>query len=375
MSELSELPTSSKLNITAFSSLFKETTNSYKLIFFLSLLDVLRRQQFASEPLSFKDLIKEMLANSWYPHTYFKMSFGLQDKIAAQLDSMKLEISDPILKFNDPDKKLLRDTIGRNSLNKSLMRYVPYRLLRPFFIEDLRGLKEYQINPTIAQLAERQFDERKPLYRVDSAAELIFVHEAWIDYLKNNYLIVRAWASWHWLEYMQKRNPNIPAVSVKLFPPQGRDLMKEQTIYWRVVVDHKSTKCIYSGTQLNSNRISLDHYLPWSFVAHDQLWNLVPTVPEVNSAKSNHIPAGNYFDDLVGLQHQGLITTRKYLSERSWKRHITPFITDLKIANAHDLLDLENLKDAYKRTMLPLVSLAERLGFTSNWRYSGKNDI
>ena len=63
---------------------------------------------------------------------------------------------------------------------------------------------------------------------------------------------------------------------------------------------------IFERVDLDKDSISLDHYLPWSFVAHDQLWNLIPTTPSVNSSKSNNIPAENYFSDFVKLQHQGL---------------------------------------------------------------------
>jgi hypothetical protein len=371
MFKSSELPKSSELNITALSNLFRDTTNSYKLIFFISLLDILKEQHFTSKPISFKDLIKEMLANAWYPHVYFRLSFGLQDKITEQLDSIGLEISQSMLRFNDSDKKLLRDAIGRSSLNTSLMRYVPYRLLRPFFIEELRGVNDAQINTKIAQLANQLFDERKPLYRVDGQPELIFINKVWIDYLKQNFLIVRAWAAWHWLEYMQKCNPNLPAISLKLFPPQKRDSLKQQMEYWRVVIDHRPIECIYSGIFLGNNRISIDHYLPWSFVTHDQLWNLVPTIPEVNSSKSNHIPASSYFESLTRLQYQGIITTKMHLSERNWEKHLTPFISDLKLENMRELLNYKKLKDAYRRTMFPLITLAENLGFVSNWQYLG----
>jgi HNH endonuclease len=297
------------------------------------------------------------------------LSFGLQDKIVAQLASLKIELDDSVITFSDIDKKLLREAIGRSSINKSLLRYVPYRLLRPFFSDELRGVKEYRVDSTTERLAKCLFDERKPLYRIDTAFELIYVHGDWLKYLNDNYVIVKAWASWHWLEYMQRRNPNTPAVSSKLFPPLERDPMKEQTKYWRLVVGHRPIRCIYSGVHLSNNNISLDHYLPWSYVAHNQLWNLVPTLPTVNSAKSNCIPAARYFDSLINLQHQGLITTQQYLSERAWEKHVIPFISDLKIADTHELLDPDKLSIAYKRTLLPLISLAERLGFQANWRY------
>src|SRR5438552_9065936 len=96
----SMLPFSTQLDIAALSRLFSNTTNSYKFVFFLSYLDILKRRDFTdSEPISFREITVEILANTWYPHTYFKLSFGLQDLITAKLDSLRLDISEPILKF------------------------------------------------------------------------------------------------------------------------------------------------------------------------------------------------------------------------------------------------------------------------------------
>lgn len=36
--------------------------------------------------------------------------------------------------------------------------------------------------------------------------------------------------------------------------------------------------------------ISIDHYVTWSFVLHDELWNLIPTFKNINSYKGNNIP-------------------------------------------------------------------------------------
>ncbi|MFM7326004.1 MAG: hypothetical protein ACKO4L_13980, partial [Nodosilinea sp.] len=87
------LPPSDSLNIPALARLFNDTTNAYKYLFFLSLLDILRRHHFQpTSPIAFFDLIVEMLANAWFPHSYFKLSFGSQDKIAQQLDALALVI-------------------------------------------------------------------------------------------------------------------------------------------------------------------------------------------------------------------------------------------------------------------------------------------
>lgn len=363
------LPESPELDVPVFSRLLDETTNSYKFIFFLSLLDILRRRQFASGPVPFREMTVEMLANSWYPHTYFKLSFGQQDKITSLLDSLKLEVGEPVLKFTDTDKCLLRATIGEQHLNDSLMRYVPFRLLRPFFESELKGVKDYEFNKKIAHLAERFFEQRRPLYWIDTESKQILPHNAWVEYLRRNYPIIRGWVSWHWLEYMQRRNQNVPAVSAKLFPPRERAPLVEQTSYWKSVLKHHPFECIYSGTALNDKRISLDHYLPWSFVAHDHLWNLVPTLPEVNSAKSDNLPAVIYFDKFVSLQHRALVISQRHLSEQRWERLVEPFMSDLKFGSGRDLLVLEKLRDAYQLTLMPLLELARNLGFSAGWQY------
>lgn len=102
-----DLPPSERVNVSVLSQIFDNTTNSYKYLFFFSILDILKRRKFDTlSSISFKEIIVEMLANAWYPHNYFKLSFGTQDQITNKLDSLDLAISEPILQFRDPDKKL-----------------------------------------------------------------------------------------------------------------------------------------------------------------------------------------------------------------------------------------------------------------------------
>jgi hypothetical protein len=99
------LPPSQSLNISALARLFNDTTNSYKYLFFLSLLDIRHPCQ-PTSPIAFSDLIVEMLAHAWFPHSDFKLSFGSQDKITQQLDALALVVEAPVVQFKDPDKTL-----------------------------------------------------------------------------------------------------------------------------------------------------------------------------------------------------------------------------------------------------------------------------
>ena len=379
-----ELPKSDTVDVSTLSRLFKKTTNSYKYLFFISMLDILERRQFDGlSPISFKEIVIEMLANAWYSHTYFKLSFGRQDKIADKLDYLNIDIADTKIIFQDTNKGHLRRTISNKPIDDivfDLRRYVPFLLIRPFFEQELKSAKagkNKRTNPgedeqEIINLAETLFDIKNPLYRFDASlykdCSAINLHPEWISYIENNYSIVRAWASWEWLKYMQQRNPNIPAVANKLFPPQERGSLGNQKSYWKSILKQTNLQCIYSKRTLPSSGFSLDHYLPWSFVAHDQPWNLIPTFPEVNSSKSNYLPDEEYFDEFVNLQHLGLSVAKQTMGQTQWCNYIEPYIVDLKIADGNNLLDLQILKSAYESTLTPLISIAIRQGF-SIWYY------
>ena len=372
------LPNDESLDISVFSRLFESTTNSYKYLYFLSLLDIIKRKIFdVLSPISFQDIIVEMLANAWYPHNYFKLYFGVQDQIAKKLDSLELEITEPILKFRDIDKKLLRTTISEQNIDdivKFISKYVPYRSIRPFFARETRGFQDSDVNLAVIALSKNQFENKKPLYCLNAEKQknctAIIFHSHWIKYLEKNYTIVRGWASWEWLKYMQQRNPNIPNVVNKLFMPQQRDSLSKQTKYWKTVLTYQEIKCIYSEVQLNQEQISLDHYLPWSFVAHDQLWNLIPTTPSVNSSKSNNLPSQIYFSDFVNLQHLGLTVSYNHIPENKWLKYIEPFVSDFKVNQPEDLFDKIIITNVYETNLLPMITLASNQGFSANWIYA-----
>ena len=75
----------------------------------------------------------------------------------------------------------------------------------------------------------------------------------------------------------------------KLEKPSTRDLSLAKKA-WRPFLEHKGMHCIYNLQPVDPQRFSLDHFIPWSYVGHDELWNIIPTSASVNSAKSDHLP-------------------------------------------------------------------------------------
>jgi hypothetical protein len=358
----------SDLNIAGLSRIFKDTTNSYKYIFFLSILDTLKRRNFdASDKIYFRELIIEMLANSWFPYTYFKLSFGFQDQIINKLKLLNLEITDAVLKFTDTDKKQLRKTIGEQKIDSSLMRYVPYRLIIPFLEVAEKPKNDADINQWVKEKAMIAYDFAETPYLIER--DNIKINQLWADYFQEYYTIIHGWVAWEWLNYMQRCNPNVLNLSEKLFPPQARASLGDQKKYWKVVIENAPVYCIFSKERITSTSPPLDHFLPWSFVAHDQLWNLIPILQSVNSSKSNNLPNSAYHQDFILLQHLSLVTSHQHLIESAWNKYTEPYLLDLKIVNRDDLLNLEILATAYKPILDSLTGLAKGQGFSSGWTF------
>ena len=56
--------------------------------------------------------------------------------------------------------------------------------------------------------------------------------------------------------------------------------------------------CFYCSTKLK-NKIHVDHFIPWSFIKNDYLWNFVLACPYCNTSKSDSIPAERYIKKLI----------------------------------------------------------------------------
>jgi len=362
------LPESSSVSIGEFCRIFDSVTTSYKFLFFKGILEQLKANNFNNRVLSLELIMADMLLHAWYPCVFFKIFLGKQDQIAAIISSLNLPTQSTL------NVAGLRSHIQKEiSANKipNLLRHVPYRLLTCFYLNELRGISDTSRNTAIYERSIETFEVKKPLYKFSTKSE-IEIHPEWAKYLKENISIVEGWYSWNWLSYLQKLNLNVPNLVEKLSPPIQRSSLKTQTDYWEAIISRTDLMCIYSGQKLTLNNFELDHYLPWSFVAHDNIWNLIPVLADANRSKSDFLPSKKYFNKFIEFQHIGLCRTCENLQKNKSVKVIESFLYDLHIQESV-LTDFSSIHKAYSNTMLPLISLAKSMGFNSDWEYKKAN--
>lgn len=371
------LPQSALVSTEALSGSFNKVTNSYKFYWFLSILEEYTTHD--NPIIQVDDIIARMLSHVWYPVTYFRLHFGKQDKLSTIVSEVRavsniIDEKDPVA-IRRAIQALLagEDFLPQQKLVQSLRRYVPTRFLTPWFPAQLKGVRDGQKDKKIIGLAEAAFNEasqRSPLYRFVQANKAIEIHPDWRYYLFSQVAILKGFCLWKLIQYLQKHNPNTPGISEKLFPPQKRSL-KSAWDFWKIVFKERPTplQCLYSHQELTQQSASLDHFLPWSYVAHDLMWNLIPVLKSANSSKSNCLPdLQTYFDVFAKEQYDAI----QIVGNTNKKKLLEDYIILTKEESIEQLLQmqLDTFSDHLKDVLSPQLQIAKNMGFEENWTYS-----
>ena len=101
----------------------------------------------------------------------------------------------------------------------------------------------------------------------------IIVNDDWANYIIKNQEIIRGWLEYNMILYIQKRNPSVPGIADKLYPPQERKLEKVKK-YWKLIIRLEPVREIYGNEILTEKDISIDHFVPWSYMTHDEMWHV-----------------------------------------------------------------------------------------------------
>jgi len=298
-----DFPQSEKLNIAALSRSFADMSESYKLFWFSGIMHEVKN---GNNCATIKSIIVNMIVSAWYMVSEYHLNLGPSDSLEklvlyaqnkSNLKSSSKE-KDIVEYINNSDDSTIREYINVLSIN------VPYRLHSPF-LDDLKGMAWKSRKNVI----ERINSDNSLMYSFGIWNGLdteIIINDDWYNYFIENITIIEGWIEYNMIVYLQKRNPCVPGISNKLYPPTERNLENAKSL-WKHISGLTLLPNIYCddvGALITKSDISLDHFVPWSYVSHDELWNLVPTTQRLNSSKNNNLPSWEkYFHKLCDIEY------------------------------------------------------------------------
>lgn len=367
-----QLPNSDNLEIQYLSRLFDNTSECYKFFWFQAIVTKVLEGR---EVITYEELIDEMIADAWYMVTEYHLNMGPKDTLErlvhhiSSISSIKSsEKKEKVLEYltNCEDKEVIQK-------KRTLTYHVPYRLQAPF-METMKG-KEWNVSE--GNLIARINREKRLMYyftELNGMQTAIRIQPDWVSYIHKNQEILKGWLQYKMIMYLQKRNPNVPGISDKLKAPEERKMDKVQK-YWKLLLEFGSLREIYGDEIVTKEDISIDHFVPWSYVAHDEFWNLHPTKREINSSKSNNLPDWDiYFSKLCRLEYYSyeMMNTHGVVMdafEKCAKEHLNS--SDIRGRIYKKGLTLTEFSNALEEVVQPVYQSAKNCGFRS-WIYAGR---
>lgn len=350
-----DIPHHNGLTTDAMSRVFSHTTATYKFYWFIGILDLLVKK--GKTRMNVWDIMIEMVANAWYPVCYFHLSFGKSESLYEAILTIQRARGIPInlspRELSDWLHENIHDDFVLGTL-RFLMNNVPYRFLSPWIRTDNDD-----------EMVVRSLNlENGCLYRLvkESGMMWIEINPVWLPYLKENYRILKDFTYWNLTLFLQKRNPNVPNISNKLIKPVARNNLNKQHQYWDFVMKYgREMHCIYTDIALSPGHYDLDHFIPWSFVSHDLLWNLLPVDSSVNSSKNNRLPSlDRYLLKLATAQQQSV---RIALANDFRGNIIEDYLSLGCSLQEFAEMEEDSLYDCFNRTYAPLNQIAQNMGF------------
>ncbi len=289
-----------KLDIQGFSKMMKDPSYCYKFYWLEAIVQLILEDRTEAP---YDEIIDEMIANAWYSvlefHIHLSGIWGnggvrdnlekavikLRDLSGLSANASKVEIKNKIRDFS----KQLHVEKQALTLN------VPYKALSGFANKTDEKI-------SLDSSAGRMMAYYNKLNETDILLPYTFGSENglnrivkfsadWILMIKDNAVTILGWIQCEKVKWLQNNNPEVPGLIYKLEPlnEKMRKLSHVRNL-WDGILQLKRVADVFTDELIERDNYDVDHFIPWSFVMNDELWNLMPMDSSLNSSKSNRLP-------------------------------------------------------------------------------------
>ena len=287
------------LDIEGFSQMMKDPSFCYKFYWLEAIVKLIAENV---RETTFDAIIDEMISNAWYSVREFHVHLsgiqsdgGVRDGLERAImlltelsdlpaNASKVEIKNEIRKHNDALKKY----------KEQLTNMVPYRALAGFFAKS-GDVVDWGSTVRMTKYIKK-FSEEKILlpYTFGESSKLkkqVYFNSEWIDMIQDNAVSILGWIQYEKVKWLQNNNPEVPGLVYKLAPlDEKMRKLGKVTKLWNGILELTEIRDVFKDEPIVFKEYDVDHFVPWSFVMNDELWNLMPMDSSLNSVKSNKLP-------------------------------------------------------------------------------------
>ncbi len=292
------------LDIEGFSHMMKDPSYCYKFYWLEGIVKLLSE---GVHNTTFDAVINEMIVSAWYSVREFHIHLsglqadghvrdGLERAIVKLTELSNLSSNASRIEILNAIKE---HDIELKSAKEQLTNMVPYRALAGFFKAKESVVPWDSVKRITTYIENINKDVVVLPYTLGPSSKLkkeMYFQPAWAEMIRDNTVSILGWINYEKIKWLQNNNPEVPGLVYKLAPmdEKMRKLNKVRKL-WNGILDISEVKDVFTEKNIVSDQYDVDHFIPWSFVMNDELWNLMPMDSSLNSAKSNRLPKWDPF--------------------------------------------------------------------------------
>ena len=293
------------LDIHSFSLMMKDPSYCYKFYWLEAIVQLIAAG--VSET-TFDEIIDEMICNAWYSVREFHIhlsGLGSDGSVRDGLERAILRLSELSELPSNASKVEIKNEIRRYNrelydAKEQLTHMVPYRALAGFFVnagdQDVCWSSVRRMTAYIEAFSRDKVALPYTFGTSSRLAKEVHFHPDWIRMIQDNTVSILGWIQYEKVRWLQNNNPEVPGLVYKLAPmdEKMRKLGQVRKL-WKGILDLHEVRDVFTDEPVQPKKYDIDHFIPWSFVMNDELWNLMPMDSSLNSVKSNRLPQWDPF--------------------------------------------------------------------------------
>jgi hypothetical protein len=171
-------------------------------------------------------------------------------------------------------------------------------------------------------------DTDSTIYDFDNKRELIRINPSFYSFMQRFQRVLNYLTNYHLALFLEKFNEQGDTTNLlmKVENVSKRSSLNE---FYMLLSSFYNGKCFYCGKEIKKKESAhVDHFIPWSFVQSDQLWNLVISCSSCNLSKNDKLAIEPFLYSLV--DRNGELLKSQIVTQR----------LDMKVYTEKKLLEL-----------------------------------
>lgn len=294
---------------SAFTSLFSSQVvmvSSYKYGFLKAILDNLYNVD-EDLKLSFDQLFSKFAEIYW--NLILKYKLQQQAKKETYLEQI---IHEAVIKYELPES-------------------IPYERIPSLVMIDIAcQVKQKCKKYVVGALFE---DTKRLLYSFSKCGEWIQINAQMYEFICKHKVAIEKMNYYEWARFLERVNSGNEVDH--LLSKIDQSAKRSNLSYYRdILFNEFENVCFYCGKRISKGHAEVDHFIPWSFIKDDNLWNFVLACPECNNKKRDKLADRKYLIDLVE-RNSGMVIEKQIDCAHYQKARLLN-IYDWAIKNGYD---------------------------------------